>query len=125
MAIESWGTDTAPGGYVGAADANNEILGQLLLLLWQGWIWISSSWWCWWRSWIIGGGGATVWCSAGGGSGYVNTDLLTNNPKTIAGNETFASPSGVLRQDTRVMELAKYPGDLIENNRRIRCAPNP
>lgn len=43
---------------------------------------------------LYGGGGATVWCSAGGGSGYVNTSLLINNPKTIAGNVTFASPSG-------------------------------
>ena len=43
---------------------------------------------------LYGGGGATVWCSAGGGSGWVNTTLLVNNPRTIAGNETFASPSG-------------------------------
>lgn len=43
---------------------------------------------------LYGGGGATVWCSAGGGSGWVNTTLLVNNPRTIVGNETFASPSG-------------------------------
>lgn len=41
---------------------------------------------------LYGGGGATVWCSAGGGSGYVNT-LLTN-AKTIAGDTDFPSPNG-------------------------------
>ena len=44
---------------------------------------------------LYGGGGATVWCSAGGGSGYVNQKLFaTNAARTIAGNETFPSPSG-------------------------------
>lgn len=32
-------------------------------------------------------------CSGGGGSGYVNSNLV--NGKTIAGNQTFLSPSGV------------------------------
>ncbi|MDV3120836.1 fimbrillin family protein [Segatella copri] len=41
---------------------------------------------------LYGGGGATVWCSAGGGSGYVNS-LLTN-AKTIAGDTDFPSPNG-------------------------------
>lgn len=31
----------------------------------------------------------------GGGSGYVNTELLNVNAKTIAGNQSFLSPSGV------------------------------
>lgn len=31
----------------------------------------------------------------GGGSGYVNTKLLNVNAKTIAGNQSFLSPSGV------------------------------
>ena len=33
-------------------------------------------------------------CPGGGGSGYVNTKLLNDNAKTIAGNQTFLSPSG-------------------------------
>ena len=33
-------------------------------------------------------------CPGGGGSGYVNTKLLNNNAETIAGNQTFLSPSG-------------------------------
>ena len=35
-------------------------------------------------------------CPGGGGSGYVNTKLLNVNAKTIAGNQSFLSPSGVL-----------------------------
>ena len=35
-------------------------------------------------------------CPGGGGSGYVNTKLLNVNAKTIAGNQTFLSPSGTL-----------------------------
>ena len=35
-------------------------------------------------------------CPGGGGSGYVNTNLLNNNAETIAGNQTFLSPSGTL-----------------------------
>ena len=34
-------------------------------------------------------------CPGGGGSGYVNTKLLNVNAKTIAGNQSFLSPSGV------------------------------
>lgn len=34
-------------------------------------------------------------CPGGGGSGYVNTKLLNVNAKTIAGNKSFLSPSGV------------------------------
>ena len=34
-------------------------------------------------------------CPGGGGSGYVNTKLLKVNAKTIAGNQSFLSPSGV------------------------------
>ena len=34
-------------------------------------------------------------CPGGGGSGYVNAQLLNDNAKTIAGNQTFLSPSGV------------------------------
>ena len=34
-------------------------------------------------------------CPGGGGSGYVNTKLLNINAKTIAGNQSFLSPSGV------------------------------
>ena len=34
-------------------------------------------------------------CPGGGGSGYVNAKLLNDNAKTIAGNQTFLSPSGV------------------------------
>ena len=33
-------------------------------------------------------------CPGGGGSGYVNTKLLNDNAETIAGNQTFLSPSG-------------------------------
>ena len=35
-------------------------------------------------------------CPGGGGSGYVNTKLLNGNAETIAGNQTFLSPSGTL-----------------------------
>ena len=35
-------------------------------------------------------------CPGGGGSGYVNTKLLNVDAKTIAGNQSFLSPSGVL-----------------------------
>ena len=35
-------------------------------------------------------------CPGGGGSGYVNTKLLNDNAETIAGNQTFLSPSGTL-----------------------------
>ena len=35
-------------------------------------------------------------CPGGGGSGYVNTKLLNVGAKTIAGNQSFLSPSGVL-----------------------------
>ena len=34
-------------------------------------------------------------CPGGGGSGYVNAKLLNDNAKTIAGNQSFLSPSGV------------------------------
>ena len=34
-------------------------------------------------------------CPGGGGSGYVNTKLLNVNAKTIGGNKSFLSPSGV------------------------------
>ena len=34
-------------------------------------------------------------CPGGGGSGYVNTKLLNVNAETIAGNQSFLSPSGV------------------------------
>lgn len=34
-------------------------------------------------------------CPGGGGSGYVNKKLLNVNAKTIAGNQSFLSPSGV------------------------------
>ena len=34
--------------------------------------------------------------SGGGGSGYVNAELLNDNAKTIGGNQSFLSPSGVL-----------------------------
>lgn len=34
-------------------------------------------------------------CPGGGGSGYVNKKLLNDNAKTIAGNQSFLSPSGV------------------------------
>ena len=33
--------------------------------------------------------------SGGGGSGYVNAKLLNDNAKTIGGNQSFLSPSGV------------------------------
>ena len=39
-------------------------------------------------------GGVNSNCTGGGGSGYVNPNLV--NGKTIAGNQTFLSPSGVL-----------------------------
>ena len=35
-------------------------------------------------------------CPGGGGSGYVNAKLLNVDAKTIAGNQSFLSPSGVL-----------------------------
>ena len=89
------GTDTAPGGYVDAANSHP----------WNPWPTTPAAFGKGGYGYhqaggagggagLYGGGGATVWCSAGGGSGYVNTSLLTNKPKTIAGNETFASPSG-------------------------------
>ena len=40
--------------------------------------------------------GSKTNCPGGGGSGYVNTKLLNVNAKTIAGNQSFLSPSGVL-----------------------------
>ena len=39
--------------------------------------------------------GSKTNCPGGGGSGYVNTKLLNVNAKTIAGNQSFLSPSGV------------------------------
>ena len=39
--------------------------------------------------------GSKTNCPGGGGSGYVNTKLLKVNAKTIAGNQSFLSPSGV------------------------------
>ena len=39
--------------------------------------------------------GSNTNCPGGGGSGYVNTKLLNVNAKTIAGNQSFLSPSGV------------------------------
>lgn len=42
---------------------------------------------------FYGGGGAACSGSGGGGSGYVNTTILTD-ASTIAGNNTFPSPSG-------------------------------
>lgn len=88
------GTDTAPGGYVGGTTT-----------LWNPWPTTSATFGKGGYGYhqaggagggagLYGGGGATVWCSAGGGSGWVNTTHLTNNPRTIAGNEKFASPSG-------------------------------
>lgn len=39
--------------------------------------------------------GSKTNCPGGGGSGYVNTKLLNVDAKTIAGNQSFLSPSGV------------------------------
>ena len=39
--------------------------------------------------------GSNTNCPGGGGSGYVNAKLLNVNAKTIAGNQSFLSPSGV------------------------------
>ena len=44
--------------------------------------------------WYGGGGGASLYVgTAGGGSGHVNTSLLSN-AQTIAGNLTFPSSNG-------------------------------
>lgn len=42
---------------------------------------------------LYGGGGAAIWGGAGGGSGFVNSSLLTN-ARTIGGNESFPSVDG-------------------------------